>query len=260
MKLITPIKGLLSKDKKLHDFIKNVFGYYPGNILLYKLALCHKSASIEELKGIKINNERLEYLGDAILSAVVAEYLFKKFPNKDEGFLTEMRSRLVSRNNLNKLAEKIGLHKFIKAANTNLYRSINGDAFEAVIGAMFLDKGFNATRRVIINRIIKYHVDIEEIETKEHNFKSKIIEWAQRHKKHIEFVVKEEVGTGFNKQYIVDVVIDKLPIATGRDYSIKKAEQHAAELALINILEGKIAILPPDFTPEPAEEESNDEA
>jgi len=235
LKLISPISGILSKDKKLNNFIKNVFGYNPGNILLYKLALCHKSASTEEIKGIKINNERLEYLGDAILSAVVADYLFKKFPSRDEGFLTEMRSRLVSRDNLNKLAEKIGLHKFVNAAASNVYRSINGDAFEAFVGAMFLDKGFNFAKKVIVNRIIKFHIDIEEIENKNQNYKSRLIEWAQKEKKQVEFVVLEETGSGYNKHYIVEVFIDKQPSGTGRDYSIKKAEQNAAEKALATI-------------------------
>jgi ribonuclease-3 len=237
LKLITPLAGLLSKDKKLYEFIKNVFGYYPGNILLYKLALCHKSASEEEVKGIKVNNERLEYLGDAILSAVIADFLFKKYPSRDEGFLTEMRSRIVSRNNLNKLSEKIGLNKFVKVCNTNVYRSINGDAFEAFIGALFLDKGFNTARKVIINRIIKFHIDIEELEANDLNFKSKLIEWAQREKKLVEFVVMDKIGSGYNKHYVVEVLIDKNPCGSGRDFSIKKAEQNAAEKALALILE-----------------------
>ena len=237
MKLITPITGLLSKDRKLYNFIKNVFGFYPGNILLYKLAFCHKSASTEEIKGVRVNNERLEYLGDAILSAVIAEYLFKKFPSKDEGFLTEMRSRIVSRANLNILSGKLGINKFVKSSGNNVFRSINGDAFEAFVGAMFLDKGYSSAKKVIINRIIKYHIDIEELETRDQNFKSKLIEWAQKEKKQIEFVVTGETGTGFNKQYLVDVLIDKTPAGSGRDYSIKKAEQQAAEKAILLINE-----------------------
>ena len=237
MSLISPITGLLSKDKKLYDFIKNVFGYYPGNILIYKLAFCHKSASTEKINGVRINNERLEYLGDAILSAVIADYLFKKFPSRDEGFLTEMRSRLVSRDNLNKLSEKLGIHKFIKTSNNNIYRSINGDAFEAFIGAIFLDKGYNFTKRIIVNRIIKFHIDIEQIEAKDQNYKSQIIEWAQKEKKQVEFIVTDETGNGYRKQYIVEVLIDKEPSGCGRDYSIKKAEQNAAEKTLENIFE-----------------------
>ncbi|HOT88985.1 MAG TPA: ribonuclease III [Bacteroidales bacterium] len=231
MKLLTPIKGLLSKDKKLYEFIKNVFGYYPGNILLYKLALCHKSASIEEIKGVKINNERLEYLGDAILSAITADYLFKKFPSKDEGFLTEMRSRIVSRTSLNKLSEKLGIHKFVNASGNIICRSINGDAFEAFIGAIFLDKGFNFTRKIIINRIFKYHIDVDLIESNDPNFKSRLLEWAQKKQKQIEFKVVGETGNGYKKQYIVNVFIDNEKISSGIDHSIKKAEQNAAEHA-----------------------------
>ena len=231
MKLLKPIRGLLSKDKKLIEFVKNVFGYYPGNILLYKLAFCHKSASLEEINGAKVNNERLEFLGDAILSAVIADYLFKKFPQRNEGFLTEIRSRIVSRDNLNKLSEKLGLHKFIQADCSNVYRSIKGDVFEAFVGAMFLDMGYKCAKKAIVKRIIKYHIDIDEIENKNLNFKSKLIEWAQREKKQIEFIVVKEEDSGYKKQYIVEVHIDNTACGTGRDYSIKKAEQNAAEKA-----------------------------
>jgi ribonuclease III len=238
LKLIAPIKGILSKDKILTHFIKNVFGYYPENILVYKLALRHRSAAIEEIKGMKISNERLEYLGDAILSAVIADYMFRKFPNKDEGFLTEMRSRLVSRDNLNKLAEKLGFRKLIVTANgNNLYRSMNGDAFEAFIGAAYLDKGYNFVKKVIVKRIIKYHVDMDELEQRDLNFKSKLIEWVQREKKNLEFVVIDESGSGYNKQYVITAMVDQIPYGTGRDYTIKKAEQHAAEKALQYIAE-----------------------
>jgi ribonuclease III len=229
---IPPLKGLFSKDKKLISFIKNVFGFSPGNILLYKLAFCHKSVSTEEINGSKINNERLEFLGDAVISTVIADYLFKKFPQKDEGFLTEMRSKIVSRDNLNKLSEKLGMHKFIQADSSNIYRSIKGDAFEAFIGAMFLDKGYKCVKKSIIKRIIKFHLDIDEIENTNLNFKSKLIEWAQREKKHLEFVLLNEEGKGYKKQYIVEVRIDNIPSGTGRDYSIKKAEQNAAEKTL----------------------------
>lgn len=231
MKLIP--RGLFSKNKELSDAIKNIFGFKPENIFLYDLAFRHKSASLEKIKGFKINNERLEYLGDAILSAVIADFLFKKFPNRDEGFLTEMRSRIVSRNNLNQLAEKLGLSKLIKfSSDHNVYRSINGDTFEAFIGALYLDRGFKFTKKIVINRIIKYHVDMENLETHDQNFKSRLIEWAQKEKKSIKFIVVNESGKGFKKQYEVAVHIEKLPIASGLDFSIKKAEQNAASNAL----------------------------
>jgi ribonuclease III len=238
LKLIAPIKGILSKEKKLTDFIKNVFGYYPGNILVYRLALCHRSAATEEIKGLKISNERLEYLGDAVLSAVIADYLFRKFPNKDEGFLTEIRSRIVSRDHLNKLAEKLGFGKFVvTASGNNVYRSMNGDAFEAFIGAVYLDKSYNFVKKVIVNRIIKFHIDMDEMLSRDQNYKSKLIEWAQREKKQVEFVVVEEEGSGYKKQYVVAVLVNQVNYGSGRDYAIKKAEQHAAEKALQYIAE-----------------------
>lgn len=230
MKLIPT--GLFSKNKELSEAIKNIFGFRPENIFLYDLAFRHKSASIEQKKGLKYNNERLEYLGDAVLSAVVADFLFKKFPNKNEGFLTEIRSRIVSREHLNSLAVKLGIAKFIKFSfDHNVYRSINGDTFEAFIGALYLDKGYNFTKRIIINRIIKYHVDIDEIVNTDQNFKSRLIEWAQKEKRQVEFIVVNKIGSGFKKQYEVEVYIDKIPIATGMDFSIKKAEQNAASKA-----------------------------
>ena len=232
MKLLLPIKRLLSKDKKLTEFFRNVFGYYPKNILLYKLALCHRSSSTEQINGIRINNERLEFLGDAILSAVIADYLFKKFPHKDEGFLTEMRSRIVSRENLNKLSLKLGINKHIQSDHNNICRSMNGDALEAIIGAMFLDKGFLLTKKILVNRIIKFHLDIDELENKDLNFKSRLIEWAQKEKKQVEFCVVKEEGSGYNKHYIVNVLINKEIFGTGRDHTIKKAEQNAAKKSI----------------------------
>jgi len=223
------------EDKLLAKSLKNIFGFSPENIFLYKQAFRHKSVAPEIKKGVKDSNERLEYLGDAVLGSIIADFLFKKFPFKDEGFLTEMRSKIVSREHLNKLSQKLGLNSLIKSNETNQYRSINGDAFEAFVGALYLDKGYKYTKHVIIDFIIKTHVDIDSLTTKEHNFKSKIIEWAQREHKPIEFNVVQEVGNGYNKQYIVEVKIDNVSFAKGRDYSIKKAEQQAAELSFAKI-------------------------
>jgi ribonuclease-3 len=226
-------KAYFSADKQLFQSIKNILGFYPGNIFVYKLAFLHKSASQETRKGIKISNERLEYLGDTILSTVVADYLFKKYPFNDEGFLTELRSKIVSRANLNKLSKKMGLNHLIQRDNesNNLYRSIEGDTFEALIGAIYLDKGFNFTHRVIVNRIIQVHLDIDEIEHKQWNFKSKLIDWAQRERKTAGYNVVDVIGGGYTKQYKVELTIDGEPIACGQDYSIKAAEQLASEKA-----------------------------
>lgn len=209
---------------------------------MYKLAFRHKSQAIELNNGSRVSNERLEYLGDAILSAVVADHLFKMFPYKDEGFLTEMRSRIVSRVQLNKLSQKMGIDTLITAntENNNVYRSMKGDAFEALIGAIYLDKGYNFTRQIIIEKIIKQHFDLQDLENNNTNYKSRIIEWSQREKRSVEFVILNEVGHGYNKQYVVDVLVDKISLGKGRDYSIKGAEQDAAMKALLQLETEKI--------------------
>ncbi|MCD4744785.1 MAG: ribonuclease III [Bacteroidales bacterium] len=237
LNLFLPVKFYLSPDKNLFRSIKNIFGFYPGNIFLYKLAFQHRSVATK-LKGFKLSNERLEYLGDAVLSSIVADFLFKKFPYKDEGFLTEMRSKIVSRSQLNKLSYKLGIDKFIQSDKNgnNVYRSMNGDAFEAFIGALYLDKGYGFTKKIIINRIIKVHFNIEELENLDINFKSKLIEWAQKEKNSVEFKVIDEVGSGYKKQYIVEVLINNITFTNGRDFSIKGAEQNAAEKAINKIM------------------------
>ena len=203
------------------------------------LALCHKSTPQKYFPGQNLNNERLEYLGDAVLSSVIADYLYKKFPYKDEGFLTEMRSRIVSRSRLNKLALKMGFDKLIfeEGDYRNPSKSVFGDTFEAIIGAIYLDRGYHFTRKIILHRIIDVHLDIEEIEKTETNFKSRIIEYAQHEKKSIEFKVTAEVGEGYKKQYIVELSIDNEIVSRGQDYSIKGAEQVAAERACEKLLD-----------------------
>jgi len=240
--VIKPIRVFLSEDKQLFVALKNIFGFYPGNIFLYKLAFRHKSQALELNNGSRVSNERLEYLGDAILSAVVADHLFKMFPYKDEGFLTEMRSRIVSRAQLNKLSQKLGIDTLITASTekNNVYRSMKGDAFEALIGAMYLDKGYNFTRQIVIEKIIRQHFDLHELENNNTNYKSQIIEWSQREKRPVEFVILNEVGHGYNKQYVVDILVDKVSMGKGRDYSIKGAEQDAAMKALLQIESQKI--------------------
>ena len=220
-----------SSDKQLKQAIKGILGYKPGNIFLYHLAFLHKSATQETQNGIRINNERLEFLGDAILDAVAADFLFKTFPTRDEGFLTEMRSKIVSRVMLNKLSQKMGIDQLIQldGSSSGTFRSYKGDAFEALIGAMYLDKGYDFTRKIILERIIKNYFDIDVLVNQEVNFKSKIIEWAQREKKQAQFNVVEEIGSGYKKQYVVELIVDGEAIARGQDFSIKGAEQNAAE-------------------------------
>jgi len=234
---LKPVRYYFSSEKSLYHSIKNIFGFYPDNIFLYKLAFIHKSAGSGTLRGVRVNNERLEFLGDAILDAVVADYLFKTFPLKDEGFLTEMRSKIVSRAQLNKLSQKLGLETLIRldSGASGAFRSVQGDAFEALVGAMYLDKGYQFTRTILLENIIRQYFNINELVTQEVNFKSRMIEWSQKEKKQLVFNMVSETGSGYQKQYIVEILVDGTVLAQGRDYSIKGAEQGAAEKAWAQI-------------------------
>lgn len=235
------LRAFFSVDKELSYAIKNIFGFVPGNIFLYQLAFRHKSVASESVNGHKLSNERLEYLGDAILSAVVADYLFKKFPYKNEGFLTEMRSKIVSRASLNKLSQKMGVDKLVNlnGDGKSVFKSANGDAFEALIGAIYLDKGFAFTRTIVINRIIEMHLDIDTLQNSDFNFKSKLLEWGQKEKQSVEFAVAAELGEGFKKQYLIHIRVNGAVVAEAKDYSIKGAEQLAAEKTWLSLSEIK---------------------
>lgn len=231
------IRNLFSKDKKFASSLQNLLGFYPGNTAVYHLAFRHRSTAEEHPSGIKLSNERLEYLGDAVLGAVIAEMLFKKFPFKEEGFLTEMRSRIVNREHLNRLAMKLGIDHFMTgnidpgAKNRSAY----GDAFEALIGAVYIDQGYDVTRKLILKRIVKHHIDLDEIEQLDANFKSKLINWAQRERKSVEFELLEEVENGGKRLLRVRLLIDGQELSRGEDYSKKRAEQIAAEKACASL-------------------------
>lgn len=238
------ISGFFNKQNDagtdLQEAIRNIFGYRPGNMAIYKLAFRHKSVASALENGHRHSNERLEYLGDAVLGSVVADFLFKKFPFKEEGFLTEMRSRIVSRTNLNALSRKLGLDKLIEASNDNNISStsITGDAFEAFVGALYMDKGYDFAKKIIINRVIQTHLDIDEMIATEINFKSRIIEWAQKEKQQICFQVVDEIENGKkNKLYLVNLTINDQLLGQGCHISIKRAEQHAAREAWEKIME-----------------------
>lgn len=236
MSLFSIYKLYFSPDKKFVKKLKNVLGFVPGNIALYKMAFRHRSAAKILKNGSRSSNERLEFLGDAVLGSVVAELLFKNYPYKDEGFLTEMRSKIVNRANLNQLARKMGFDQLIifdqKIVNyQSKHHSMFGDAFEALIGAIYLDKGYNFTKNLILKRIIKPYVDIHTLEITETNFKSRLIEWCQRQGKEISFDVVENGEGESAKLFTVQVVIDKESFGVGRDYNKKNAEKLAAEKA-----------------------------
>ena len=218
-------------DKALYDYIHNIFGFYPKNIALYRVAFTHKSMAAETVGNYHVSNERREYLGDAVLSTVVADYLFHTYPTQPEGFLTEMRSRIVSRVSLNKLSEKLGFADYIyhtPDVGSNA-RSMGGNAFEALMGAIYLDRGFDFAKHIIIDHIIRIHIDLEQLQTTDINFKSKLLEWSQKHKKNTVFKMLEEIGEGHKKQFHVQIVIDEQPYADAIDRSIRGAEQLAAE-------------------------------
>ena len=219
------------QDKALFDYLHNIFGFYPKNLALYRVAFTHKSIMTECVGNYHISNERMEYLGDAVLSLAVADYLFHTYPTQAEGFLTEMRSRIVSRASLNKLSEKLGFADFIRHApdTSSNARSIGGNAFEALMGAIYLDRGFDFAKRVVIDRIIRVHIDIEQLEQTESNFKKKLLEWSQKNHKSLVFKLMEEIGEKQKKQYRVKAYIDDKGYAEAIDRSIRGAEQLAAE-------------------------------
>ncbi|MDB5154166.1 MAG: rnc [Mucilaginibacter sp.] len=212
-----------------------MLGFVPGNLSLYRLAFRHKSVAQNVKKGVKNSNERLEFLGDAVLGSVVAEVLFKLYPYEDEGFLTELRSKIVNRVNLNQLARKLGFEQLIqydnRMVNSSRQGSLLGDAFEALIGAVYLDKGYDFTRNFLINHIIKSHIDIHRLEQTETNFKSKLIEWCQRHGKDITFELIENQEGESNKLFTVQASIDGEIMGQGKEFNKKNAEKLAAEKA-----------------------------
>ena len=224
----------LSPDRKYVKALKNLLGFVPGNLSLYKMAFRHKSMALVLKNGSKSSNERLEFLGDAVLGSVIAEVLFKLYPYKDEGFLTELRSKIVRRANLNQLGRKLGFQDLIefdaKTVNVSSKQSsLLGDAFEALIGAVYLDKGYNFTKDFLAERIIKPHIDIHTLELTETNFKSKLIEWCQRHSKDISFEPIANPEGDSAKLFTVQVFIDGEAMAIATDYSKKNAEKFAAE-------------------------------
>lgn len=217
-------------DSKLRAVFKKHFGFAPTDLQPYREALRHKSAnSVRRNDDIK-SNERLEYLGDAILGAIIARYLFDHYPNEEEGFLTKMRSKLVSRANLNKLAKKIDLNLLIEQnLNPNsVRRSLLGNALEALIGAIYLQKGFKRTSQIIID-LFSREFDLKAVEQMESDYKSKLLIWAQRNKKQLtfEFNAKGEIGP--HENYKVSLLVDHLKVGEAEGRSKKEAEQLVAK-------------------------------
>lgn len=232
------IRLFFRKDKEPYLCFYRILGFYPRNIEIYQQALLHKSSSVKSGKGKLLNNERLEFLGDAILDAVVADIVYKKFDGKREGFLTNTRSKIVQRETLNRVAVEIGLDKLIKftlkQSSHNNYMC--GNAFEALVGAIYLDRGYMACKRFMEKRIIEPYLNLDAISRKEVNFKSKIIEWSQKNKFEVAFnLTLQSVDNEQNPVFETLITIEQLPGASGKGYSKKESQQAAARLTLEKI-------------------------
>ncbi len=229
------LKRLSSLFRKEGDFfleIKNLTGFSPRNISQYELALRHSSASRQD-SGSKLNNQRLEYLGDAVLGAVVADFLYQKYPGGGEGLLTSMRSKIVSRKSLNQLGVKMGLNKLVikRTARTAHAKSIYGDALEALIGALYLDLGYNACQHFITERVILAHVDLDQIKERIASHKGALLEWGQKNRKEVRFEITGCHGESHARRYEIALTVDGETISTGKGTSKKKAEEDAARVA-----------------------------
>jgi ribonuclease-3 len=232
-------KSYSAEEKKLVLAIKAIVGTSPRNLKLYSLATLHTSISNKNDKGYRPSNERLEYLGDAILSAIVADYLFKKYPFKDEGFLTEIRSRIVNRESLNSVGKKLGLNVIIKVDSQKkgmyTHKSLYGDALEAIIGAVYLDKGFKFCRKFVINKLIEPNFNIDLLIKTNSNYKSQLIEWAQKTSRVIRFDSREVQEEGQHREFEVSVFLDDSLEQKGYGPNKKKAEQTASRKLLENL-------------------------
>lgn len=225
----------LSEDRDLARKMHALLGFVPANLYLFKLAFFHKSSAHTQDTPLH-NNERLEYLGDAVLGTIVAEYLFKKYPVSDEGFLTKMRSKIVKRKMLNDLASDMGLDFLLTEYNTTrLSSSMLGNAFEALIGAIYLDRGYYSTRRFVIRKVLRKYLDIHGLETFDDNFKSQLLEWCQKHGKEAEFKVVSRFKHDKRDRFKVAVFVAGEKISIAEDYNKKSAEQSASEKALLQM-------------------------
>ena len=226
---------LFLKKNRFSHFIYQTTGFTYFDIEIFELALTHRSASIYHGKGYSVNNERLEFLGDSILNAIVADYLFEKYPNENEGFLTGLRSRMVNRQSLNELAIKIGLNKQIicHIDKTNLPPSLLGNTLEAFIGAVFIDKGYKASKNFVIKKLIEPFTDLKKLSCIDTNFKGRIIDWAQKNRNEIEFLCREEiVSSRSGHLFLITLLLDGIEFSNGQAESKKEAEQQASENAL----------------------------
>lgn len=232
---IDKIRLLFHKDRESYFCFYRILGFFPRDIQIYRQALLHKSTSLRSTKGRPINNERLEFLGDAILDAVVGDVVYRHFEGRREGFLTNTRSKIVQRETLNKLAVEIGLDKLVKyttrSSSHNSY--MYGNAFEAFIGAIYLDQGYERCKQFMEKKIFKNYIDLEKMSRKEVNFKSRLIEWSQKSKLEVSFeLIEQLLDKDYNPMFHTEVRIEGVSAGTGTGYSKKESQQNAARQAL----------------------------
>jgi ribonuclease-3 len=214
--------------------LKKILGFKPGNLKLYEIAFIHRSATFTMPDGKKVNNERLEYLGDAVLDAILSDYLFEKFPDATEGFMTKIRSRIVNRDILNQLAVSMGIHNILISNISSIQptRNLYGDALEALIGSIFLDKGFKKTKKLFIRNVLNKYLNLEVIINTDTDYKSLVFEWVQKHKSNLIFTYNEEYDFNRKKSvFSTTLIIDKEEMGEGHGSSKKEAEQEAASQA-----------------------------
>ncbi|MEL7121516.1 MAG: ribonuclease III [Bacteroidota bacterium] len=223
----------LSSDKQFARKLTPLLGFVPANLNIFILAFSHKSTSNAEKAYAMQNNERLEYLGDAVLGTIIAEYLFKKYPNRDEGFLTKMRSKIVQRKSLNKIGDKMGLDVLLSEYNhMRLSRSMLGNAVEALVGAVYLEAGYTKTRNFVIRKILKNYVDVHELETLDENYKSRLLEWCQKNGQSVSYKLLARYKFEKRDRFKVAVVVNGQKMGTADDFNKKSAEQTASEKAM----------------------------
>jgi len=221
---------LLDK-REFNSRLKKILGFSPGNLKLYEIAFIHRSATFTLPDGKKVNNERLEFLGDAILDAILSDYLFEKFPDANEGFMTKIRSRIVNRDVLNQLAVSMGINKILISNVNSIHptKNLYGDALEALIGSVFIDKGFKKTKKLFINNVLNKYLDLNVIVNTDSDYKSLVFEWVQKHKSNLIFTYNEEYDFNLKRSvFSTTLIIDKEELGEGHGDSKKEAEQEAA--------------------------------
>jgi ribonuclease-3 len=230
----------ITNKQEFASRLRKIIGFRTLNLRIYEVAFIHRSASFSLPDGQRINNERLEFLGDAVLDAILSDYLFEKFPEAHEGFMTKIRSRIVNREILNQLAVAMGIDKILvsNVSSNHSTRNIYGDALEALIGALFVDKGFKKTKNLFIKRVFNKYLDLDTIIETDSDYKSLVFEWIQKHKSNLTFEYKEEYDFKLKKSvFSAILIINKEEFGTGQGASKKEAEQEAAGKAWAKLKE-----------------------